>query len=389
MPAPVRTSGTSGPRWSAVFVWALASGVAACATTPNLQIQKVGVAVGAPANVAMYLKVTRPDGQPVTLLASDFKVYEDGKQIPVKKLKRALLPVASVLDRYVFVVVDLSGPLVDSEYLSTLQDSIANLADRLGKDSHLALSVFDGDGLKPFVTFEDADPKPGLAGMRRFRPHNRNIDLWGTYMTSLDALAEAARHSNAAQHSTTLIFVTDRKDKAGRHSLDEASTKLQASPSDSFVIGLGDAINKEELTHLGRPDAFFVDKFRDLNKPFDDVAERIEAQRGQDYVFAYCSLLKPSKRPATHKVEVRIGNKQWHGEVDHELSTKAFTKGGSCDPHKKPEFTAEKVGADDGGREKSEAGAADDDEAASKPKKRQKKQQPVEEESSADDSEGR
>jgi len=86
---------------------------------------------------------------------------------------------------------------------------------------------------------------------------------------------------------------------------------------------------------------------------------------------------------------VRIGNKQWHGEVDHELSTKAFTKGGSCDPHKKPEFTAEKVGADDGGREKSEAGAADDDEAASKPKKRQKKQQPVEEESSADDSEGR
>lgn len=382
MPASLRTSGTSGPRWMMAIVWALLSGGGACATTPNLVIQKVGVAVGAPANVAMYLKVTRPDGQPVTLLASDFKVYEDGKQIPSKKLKRALLPVASVLDRYVFVVVDLSGPLVDSEYLSTLQDSIANLADRLGKDSHLALSVFDGDGLKPFVGFEDTDPKPGLAGMRKFRPHNRNIDLWGTYMASLDALDEAARHATAPQHSLTLIFVTDRKDKAGRHSLDEASAKLQASAADSFVIGLGDAVVKEELQHLGRPDAFFVDKFRDLNKPFDDVAERIEAQRGQDYVFAYCSLQKPTKRSGTHKVEVKIENKQWHGDVEHEFSTKVFTKGGACDPRKKPEFAAEKVGTGDA-EAAGEAGAPEDD-AANKPKKKPKKKKPVEEEESSD-----
>ncbi|HEY4186998.1 MAG TPA: vWA domain-containing protein [Polyangia bacterium] len=347
---------------------ALVLGGTACATTPNLQIKKVSTAVAAPANVAIYLKVTREDdGQPVTLLASDFKVYEDGKQIPAKKLKRALLPTTTVLDRYVSVVVDLSGPLVDSEYLSTLHDAIGNFVDRIAKDTHLSVAAFDGDGLKSFIRYEDTELKPGLAGMRKFRPHNRNIDLWGTYVAALDALDEAASHATAPQHTEKLIFVTDRRDKAGRHSLDEANTKLQATTADSFIIGLGDAINKAELQRLGRPDAFFVEKFRDLNKPFEDVAERIEADRGQDYVFAYCSLQKPGKK-SKHKAEVKIGTKQFHGEVELEFSSKDFARGGACDPRQKPDFSARAADAGDG-----DAGAADEEDApASKPQKKAK-----------------
>src|SRR5205823_1508626 len=113
------------------------------------------------------------------LLASDFKVFEDGKQVPSKKLKRALLPAKYAVDRYVLVLVDLSGPLVDSEYLPTLQGAVQNLAGRVGKDTHLALSGFDGDGAVSFVGFEDSDPTPGMAAMRKFRPRTRNIDLWG------------------------------------------------------------------------------------------------------------------------------------------------------------------------------------------------------------------
>src|SRR5437773_8541473 len=74
-----------------VVALAVATAAAGCGTTA-LDVKRVSVAVQPPGNVAMHLKVSRPDGQAVALVASDFKVYEDGKAIPPKKLKRALLP---------------------------------------------------------------------------------------------------------------------------------------------------------------------------------------------------------------------------------------------------------------------------------------------------------
>jgi len=352
---------------------ALMVGGLGCASTPTLQLKAVDVAVAAPANVAMHLKVTRPDGQPVTLLASDFKVLEDGKAIPAKKLKKALLPATSVVDRYVLIAVDLSGPLIDSEYLSTLHDAVANLVDRAGKDTHLGVQVFDGDGLKAFVNFQDADQKAGLAGMRRFRPKNRVVDLWGSYMAALDALDEAAAHGSAPQHTAQLVFVTDRRDKAAKHSLDDANNKLQASKSESFIIGLGDAINREELRRLGRPDAFFTDKFRDLRKPFEDVADRIEAGHNEDIVFAYCSLQKPGKK-TQHTVELRVENKEVHGEVEHEFSSARFSRGGACDPRQPPDFSAQ---ASESAPAEASGG---DEEDQPKPKSRRKKKPKTEDE---------
>jgi len=217
MPALLRRTRTSGaPRLalaaalsSAIF-GSLAVG--GCGSTTSLQIKKVAATVEPPSNVAMHLKITTEEGQPVTLVATDFSVYEDGKQIPSKKVKRALLPIGYLIDRYVLLVVDLSGSLVDSEYLSTLQDKVASFTERVGKGGHVALSVFDGDGLKPFIGFKDNELRPGLAAMRKFRPHNRNVDLYGTFMAALDALDEAGNASTAPQKHTALVFMTDRRD---------------------------------------------------------------------------------------------------------------------------------------------------------------------------------
>jgi len=319
-------------------VGALVLGGLGCASTATLQMKVLEAAVAPPANVALHLKVTRPDGEPVTLEATDFKVLEDGKPIPAKKLKRALLPTTSVVDRYVLIAVDLSGPIVDSEYLSTLHDALGNLVDRIGKDTHLGVQVFDGDGLKAFVNFDDADHKAGLAGVRRFRPHNRTVDLWGSFVAALDALDEAAGHAAAPEHTSQLIFVTDRRDKAGKHTLDEAKEKLQASKSDAFVIGLGDAIDQVELRQLGRPEAFFAEKFKDLRKPLEQVGDRIEAKHDEDLVFAYCSTQKPGKK-TKHTVELRIETKEVHGDVEHEFSSAAFTRE-PCDPRQSADFSA-------------------------------------------------
>ena len=383
MPAGSRPS--RNPEARRLFLAAAILGslaVGACGSTTSLQVKKVAATAEPPSNVAMQLKVTAEEGQTVTLLATDFSVYEDGKQIPSKKLKRALLPIGYVIDRYAMVVVDLSGSLVDSEYLSTLQDTVATFAERMAEGGHVAVFGFDGDGLKPFVNFKDSELRPGLAAMRKFRPHNRNIDLYGTFMAALDALDEAGKASEVAQKTTTLVFMTDRRDKAGKHTLDEANTRLQASPADVYVLGIGDSIDREELTRLGKPDAFFALKQRDLGQPFEEAAAKIEGKRSQDYLFAYCSQAKAGKKPAKHTVELRIANKLFKGSVEHDFSTRNFTKD-ACDPRKKPDFAAV---SDDAGAEP--ADDADDDAKKSKGKKKgaKKKAKPADEEDAGGES---
>ncbi|MEP6653417.1 MAG: VWA domain-containing protein [Myxococcales bacterium] len=343
----------------------------ACATGKPLEVKKVDAVAQPPSNVAVYMKITREDGQPVSLVAADFKVFEDGKQLPSKKVKRALLPVQYAVDRFVFVVVDLSGPLVDSEYLSTLQDAVASLADRIGKEARLGLSAFDGDGLVPFVTFDDTDAKAGLVAMRKFRPRSRNIDLWGTFISALDTLDRAQKQSPVPHRQATLILVTDRRDKAGRHSQDQAMARIQKSSADVYVIGIGDTINREELEPLGKTAALFAAEPRDLEKPFVDLADRIESQLGQDYLFSYCSPQKPGKKSEKHEVELRIATSQWHGSVEHEFSTKGFTLE-SCDAAAKPEFRTASTKA---------PAAAKGDSNEARPKKKKKPKPEGEEES--------
>ena len=331
-------------------------GAASCATGQQLEMKKVDAVAQPPANVAFFLKIARPDGQPVTLLAKDFKVYEDGK--PSKKVKRALLPVKYAVDRYLLVLVDLSGPLVDSEYLSTLQDAVASLAERVEKDVRLGVSGFDGEGIVPFVPFlpsSDTELKAGLATMRKFRPRSRNIDLWGTFITSLDLMDQVTRQSTVPHQQATLVLVTDRRDKAGRHSQQDALARVQKSGADVFVVGIGDGINREDLEPLGKTGALFADEPRDLQKPFVELADRLEARMGQDYLFSYCSPQKAGgKRSANHIVELRIATPQWHATVEHEFSTRGFTKQ-SCDPEAKPDFkTASK---DSNGDRRAEAKA--------------------------------
>ena len=62
-----------------------------CGSSGTLRVTKVAVSTQKPGNLAFYLDV-RDNGRPVPgLQEKDFKVYEDGKLVPPKKGKRALL----------------------------------------------------------------------------------------------------------------------------------------------------------------------------------------------------------------------------------------------------------------------------------------------------------
>jgi hypothetical protein len=306
-----------------------AVGVCGCGTGKTLQVTKIDLVALPPANVAVYMKVSREDGQPVTLSATDFNVYEDGKA--VKKARRALLPPQMAVDRFVLLLVDLSGPLVDSEYLPALHDAIVSTTGRLGNGVHVGVGAFDGDGVKIFVPFDAVVRGKGFAELRKFRPANRTVDLWGAFITGLDQLREVSRQSPLAHRETTLVVVTDRRDKAGRHSADEVAARVDKARGDVYVIGLGDGVDREALEPIGRSGAWFVGQPRDLEKPFANLADRIESRLAQDYVFAYCSPKRDSRKSGKHTLEIRIKSHRWVGSLEESFSARGFDRD-ACDP---------------------------------------------------------
>ena len=91
----------------------------------SLKVTKIAAAADQPANVAVYLDVKDKLGRPIPgLLEKNFRVYEDGKLVTTSKAKRALLEPKLFDMRYVLLLVDLSGPIVDSEDMPELTNAI-------------------------------------------------------------------------------------------------------------------------------------------------------------------------------------------------------------------------------------------------------------------------
>ena len=94
----------------------------------TLKVTKLAASAQRPANIAVYLNVKDKSGQPVGgLNPENFRIYEDGKLISESKAKRALLDPGMVGAHYALLLVDLSGPLVDSEYLPDLALSLIHI----------------------------------------------------------------------------------------------------------------------------------------------------------------------------------------------------------------------------------------------------------------------
>src|SRR3982750_726325 len=111
----------------------LAVAAAACASGGSLKVTKISAAADQPSNVAVYVDVKDKLGRPIPGLAEkNFRVYEDGKLVTTSKGKRALLEPKEFDKRYVLLLVDLSGPIVDSEDLPDLVTAIGDFVDHVG-----------------------------------------------------------------------------------------------------------------------------------------------------------------------------------------------------------------------------------------------------------------
>jgi hypothetical protein len=320
------------------------AGAAAASLLPagcgSLKVTKIAGATQRPANVAIYVDVHDPSGAAVPgLVEKNFRVYEDGKLVPAAKAKRALLEPKNVGAKFTLILLDLSGPIADSEDLPDLATTVGKVVENLSDKQQVAVSVFDGnDEVAPFLGFgAEGDQIPGLVeGLRKFRPRSRNTNWNGAVYQGLHTLEEQLASSTVPNKSAALVIFTDRgNDLAHSVGVETMKQKVKDSPVQIFVVGVGEKINTPELNAVGRNGVFLSNNLKAFKKGFDEVSKKLTADTDGRYVFSYCS----PKRKGDHKAEIEIVAPAGEGKVAYRFNAAGFKNG--CSPKHRPTFSVE------------------------------------------------
>jgi hypothetical protein len=322
----------------------LALGLGALSTTAaagcgggTLKVTKLGASSQRPANIALYLSVFDKLGQPVGGLAlANFRVYEDKKLISETKGKRALLDTGIASTRYALLLVDLSGPMVDSEDFPELAKSVGQFVDKVGVTQSVAVDAFDGgDEVAPLFGFGANMPTEKIvAAVRQFRPRNRNTNLNGAVYQGLRALKEQLDQATTTEKGAELVIFTDRGDLA--HSVNAAVLEqaLKDTPVDVYVIATGEKVSRPEIAAIGHSGIFISNDPKAFKKGFDQVTAKLATASDGRYIFSYCT----PKRKGDHELQLEVAVPGDTGRVSYKFDADSFKAG--CSPKKRPSFSA-------------------------------------------------
>jgi hypothetical protein len=335
------------------FVFGLAAAAGGCGSGGgSLKVTKISAAADQPANVAVYLDVKDKQGRPIPgLQEKNFRVYEDGKLVTTGKAKRTLLEPKQFDTRYILLLVDMSGPIVDSEDLPDLTNAVGAFVDHVGATHEIAVGAFDGnDEVVPFLGYAGtADTKKVTEALRKFRPRSRNSNLNGAVYQGLHSLRDRLKDGTAAQKKAILVVFTDRGELSHSVSPETLKQGLKETPADIYVIGVGEGVHRDELAALGRSGTFFSNNPKRYKEGFAEIGGKLTADADGRYVFSYCS----PKRKGNHKVEVEAVTSKDRGRLMFKFNADGFSAG--CTPKKPvdlaPATTAGKKKEGEGERE--------------------------------------
>ncbi len=304
-----------------------------------------------PAKVTASFRLQTCAGAPVPRLSADaFTVEEDGAVLDPNESRHAVLPHGESWQVDSVLLLDLSGSILRSGSLPSLQDAARRYLDAVLSQpgTQVAVWTFDGratpqvladfgtptdqlhaalDGLAQVQCQSDADCAnvPGAASCAAFRCVDDSTNLYGAVMAGVSALD--ARTPSATFRNAALVAFTDGADEAARASLSDAQTKVQSSPTHVFTVGLGPMVDQAALNALGKDGYFPASDAKQLADAFGQVATQVESLAGRDYELVYCS----PKRSGHHTVSITArwldGATPLEGQLSGQIDATGFASG--------------------------------------------------------------
>lgn len=290
--------------------------------------------------VGLHFSLQYCSGRPYTELdTADIIVEEMGNQdfqelLPTES-HATIVPSDPLM--HVYVVIDVSNSIQDSNVLDDVADALKQFIDELvsmGSQYRFALFLFDGSTyLYPFIedTGDLGDARQRLDELAQAAgddPSSSNV--YGAVIEGLDQLERAMSLRNLVSslgtlNVGTLIVISDGDDRASIRTLDQVTQAISATPNNVLTVGLGDVADFPTLSSIGRDGSFSAATPSLLDQTFEQIAARIGVQRDSLYLVGYCS----PKRTGTFASRVGIR------ERDLNRPTCSFSAahfaGGSCD----------------------------------------------------------
>jgi hypothetical protein len=315
---------------TALSVAAVLLGGAGCA---GLKLQLVDASVRKPSNVAVYFTVDTKGGEPVAdLTPQDFTIYEDKQPVSILESKQTILQPEVAAIHYTLLLVDMSGSVVDSGDMPALVQAAASFTDRVGPYQKVAVYTFDGSPHITSLVGFGGNARSGINALATRRPRDPSTNLNGGVIEGVRVLQQQMDHAPVPLRFGTLVVFTDGTDRAHRASPEQVSRSLDGAGFETYVIGVGQEVDKTQLSRIGRSGTFASQNRQDIQKGFDEVAARIEASSKRYYLLSYCS---PS-RAGEHDVEVEAHARGTSGRLQYHFAANGF--GPNCDPNQRPAF---------------------------------------------------
>lgn len=303
---------------------------------PGLRLTPIEAAHRKPANVAVYFSVETRDGDPVAdLIASDFRIYEDGSLVSVDESRQTIVNPEVAAAHYTVLLVDMSASVTESDKLELIVRAATDFVSEVEAYQKVAVYAFDGSRrihpIQPF-TKDGQRTSQGLMRLADFQTKDPSTNLHGAVVQALSILDKGLSHASVPLRFGTLVVFTDGTDRAARVSEQEMLDAIEASEHSVFAIGVGNEIDDSTLSRIGESGYIRVEDTASIADAFREIGDRIVGFTRRYYLLSYCSPARAGK----HTVTVEAVADKATGTLDYEFDAGGFSAG--CDPSRPPPF---------------------------------------------------
>jgi uncharacterized protein YegL len=296
-----------------------------------------------PGKISILIKISDNAGDPVPGLSADkFTIYEQGRNddcfntISASESKARISPNSQIFSNNTILVLDLSNSVLSSslEELKTASISFVNNVMPATSDESVKMAIywFDGeDELHPLnsLTSSKQELVAAIEGITNDISNDPSTDLYGAVIKSTDIASQLLEESTQGGKigAASVVIFTDGTDQASRYTETAALSKVtNANANISFFsIGLGDEIDTQVLTDIGKTFSVFADNKEELETTFNEISLRVSQRASSFYLFEYCTPKRDGSGENNLAIQVVDGSRQ--GAVQTKFNATGFMGG--------------------------------------------------------------
>ena len=215
--------------------------------------------------------------------------------------KQTILQPEVAAIHYTLLLVDMSGSVVDSGDMPALIQAASSFGDRVGPYQKVAVYTFDGSPhITPVVGF-GGNVRAGINALATRRPRDPSTNLNGAVIEAFGVLLRTRWSTPRCRCASGRWWSSPTAPTAPTAPAPEdVDRALDGAGFETYVIGVGQEVDRGQLSKIGRSGTFASQNRADVQKGFDEIGARIEASSKRYYLLSYCS---PS-RAGEHQVEI-------------------------------------------------------------------------------------